>query len=65
MRKKIALIGMLLVFGAATLTGCGEQKTIGDQELELAKNLKDKANDAVEQAQKTNPDDLLNSIPGE
>jgi len=65
MKKKLALIGMLLVFGAATLTGCGDKKTIGDQEVELAKNLKDKANDAVDQAQKTNPDDLLDSLPGE
>ncbi len=65
MRKKIALIGMLLVFSATALTGCGEQKTVGDQELELAKNLKDKANNAVEQAQQSNPDDLLDSIPGE
>ena len=64
MRKKLVILGAILVLGTATLlTGCGGEKTVGDQEIELAKNLKDKARDAVEQAEKTNPDDLLNKIP--
>ncbi len=64
MRKKLVILGAILVLGTATLlTGCGGEKTVGDQEIELAKNLKDKARDAVDQAEKTNPDDLLNKIP--
>ena len=64
MRKKLVILGAILVLGTATLLpGCGGEKTVGDQEIELAKNLKDKARDAVDQAEKTNPDDLLNKIP--
>ena len=64
MRKKLVILGAILVLGTATLlTGCGGEKTVGDQEIELAKNLKDKARDAVDQAEKANPDDLLNKIP--
>ncbi len=64
MRKKVALIGILLVFGmSALLTGCGSEKSIPESQADLAKNMIDKANDAVDKANQTNPDDLLNSIP--
>ncbi len=64
MKKKLLIIGALLALGAATLTGCGPEKTVGDQQVDLAKNLIDKANDAVDNANQTNPDSLLD-IKGE
>lgn len=63
MKKRILLLASLLVLGTATLlTGCGPEKTVGDQQLELAKNLKDKANDAVDKANNLNPDQVLDDM---
>jgi len=57
MRKKLVIIGAILVLGTATLlTGCGPEKTVGDQQVDLAKNLIDKANDAVDNANQPTPD---------
>ncbi|MBR0146830.1 MAG: hypothetical protein IJM25_09235 [Eubacterium sp.] len=65
MKKRLLLLASLLVFGtAALLTGCGPEKTVGDQQVDLAKNLIDKANTAVDQANQTNPDSMLD-MPGE
>ncbi len=66
MRKRLVIIGAILVLGTASLlTGCGGEKSVGDKEIELAKNLKDKANDAVDKANQTNPDSLLDNMPGD
>ena len=66
MRKRFRWIGVLLVLSmGAMLTGCGGEKTVGDQQVDLAKNLIDKANNAVDNANQQNPDGLLDNLPKE
>ena len=65
MKKRILLLASLLVLGTATLlTGCGPEKTVGDQQMDLAQKLEDQAQEAVDQLNKQNPDALLD-IKGE
>ena len=44
--------------------GCGPEKTVGDQQMDLAQKLEDQAQEAVDQLNKQNPDALLD-IKGE
>ena len=65
MKKRILLLASLLVLGTATLlTGCGPEKTVGDQQMDLEQKLEDQAQEAVDQLNKQNPDALLD-IKGE
>ncbi len=65
MKKRFLLLASLLILGTASLlTGCGPEKTVGDQQMELAKKLEDQAQEAVDQLNQQNPDSLLD-IKGE
>ena len=66
MRKRFRWIGVLLVLSmGAMLTGCGGEKTVGAQQVALATNLIDKANNAVDNANQQNPDGMLDNLPKE
>ena len=65
MKKRVVLLGTLLVLGTASLlTGCGQEKTVVEQQYDLAQNLENKANDAVDKVNNSNPDAILD-IKGE
>ena len=66
MKKRVIILGMILVLGTATLlTGCGEEKTVVEQQADLAKNLTKKANDAMDKVNNATPEINLDGIKGE
>lgn len=66
MKKRFKILGLLLVFStAALLTGCDKKEVPVAAETDLGKQLIDQAKDAVNNANQSNPDQLLNSLTGD
>ncbi|MBO6161930.1 MAG: hypothetical protein J6O53_01610 [Eubacterium sp.] len=64
MKKKFKILGLLMVFSTA-LTGCDKKEVPVAAETDLGKQLIDQAKDAVNNANQSNPDQLLNSLTGD